>query len=270
MTEKRPSLASKDLFKSTASYYAKYRLPYPSELFEHVKSSFGLNASKRVLDLGCGTGQLSIPLSNSVKEVVAIDANAEMIEEGLKQAHLAARTNIAWREMAAEVISPELGVFHLALFGGSFHWMDRALVLERCYEILEPGGGIAIISGGSSIWKGKQAWERTAVKVIQKWLGPDRRTGGGTFPTDFIRHEELVAQSRFQNMIIGEIKRSHVWTLEAFIGLLYSTSFANKAILGEMAEPFENDLRATLVAEKPNGLFSQEQNCGYIFAWKRY
>ncbi|MFW9917269.1 MAG: class I SAM-dependent methyltransferase, partial [Candidatus Thorarchaeota archaeon] len=233
MPEKRPSLSSEDLFKSTTPYYAKYRLPYPSELFERLKSSFGLNASKRVLDLGCGTGQLSIPLSSSVKEVVAIDTSAEMIEEGRKQAQLAARTNIAWREMAAETISPELRSFHLALFGGSFHWMDRALVLERCYEILEPGGGIAIISGGSSIWRGKQAWEKTAVKVIQKWLGQARRAGGGTFPTDFPRHEELVARSQFRNMITGEIKRSHVWTLEAFIGLLYSTSFANKALLGE-------------------------------------
>lgn len=269
MTERRPSVASEDLFKSTAPYYAKYRLPYPPELFEHLRSAFGLNVSKRVLDLGCGTGQLSIPLSHSVKEVVAIDISSEMIEEGRKQALLAGIANIGWREMAAEVISSKLGAFHLALFGGSFHWMDRSLVLERCYEVLEPGGGIGIISGGSSIWQGKQAWEKAAVKVIQKWLGPDRRAGGGTFPTDFLRHEEIVARSRFQNMITGEIKRSHVLTLEAFIGLLYSTSFANKAILGEMAAPFENDLRATLLAEKPDGLFPQEQNCGYIFAYKK-
>ncbi|MHA2501023.1 MAG: class I SAM-dependent methyltransferase, partial [Candidatus Hodarchaeales archaeon] len=86
MTEKRPSLSREDFFKSTAPYYAKYRLSYPSELFEHLKSSFGLDASKRVLDLGCGTGQLSIALSKSVKEVIAIDTSAEMIEEGQKQA----------------------------------------------------------------------------------------------------------------------------------------------------------------------------------------
>ncbi len=269
MTEKRPSLSPEDFFKSTPSYYAKYRLSYPSKLFEHLKSSFGLNTSKRVLDLGCGTGQLSIPLSNSVKEVVAIDASAEMIEEGRKQAQLAAITNITWHEIAAEAITPEFGAFHLAVFGGSFHWMDRPLVLERCYEILEPSGGIAIINGGRSIWNGKQTWERAAVKVIKKWLGPNRRAGEGTFPRDFLRHEEIIAQSRFQNMTMGEIKRSHTWTLEAFIGLLYSTSFANKAILGETAESFEKEMRTTLLTEKPNGLFPQEQNCGYIFAWKR-
>ncbi len=269
MTEKRPSLSREDFFKSTAPYYAKYRLSYPSELFEHLKSSFGLDASKRVLDLGCGTGQLSIALSKSVKEVIAIDTSAEMIEEGQKQAQLAAITNITWQEMTAEAISPELGVFHLAVFGSCFHWMDRALVLDRCYEILEADGGIAIVSGGRSIWHGKQAWEQAAVKVIQKWLGSERRAGEGTFPTDFPRHEEIVARSQFQNMTMGEIKRSHTWTLEAFIGHLYSTSFANKAILGETAELFEQELRTTLLTEKPDGLFPQEQNCGYIFAWKR-
>jgi SAM-dependent methyltransferase len=269
MTKKRPSLSDEDLFKSTAPYYAKYRLPYPSELVDQLKSSFNLSKSQRILDLGCGTGQLSLPLSHYVKEVVAVDVSPEMIEEARKQAHLAAIPNIVWHKMPAEAISPELGIFHLATFGGSFHWMDRVLVLDRCYELLELGGGIAIIGGGRSIWHGTQAWEKTAVKIIQRWFGPERRVARGTFPTDLPRHEEIVAQSRFHGMKIGEIKRSHTWTLEAFIGLLYSTSFANKALLGEKVTLFEEDLRRTLLAEQPDGLFRQEQNCEYIFAWKR-
>ncbi|MFX0117302.1 MAG: class I SAM-dependent methyltransferase, partial [Candidatus Hodarchaeota archaeon] len=123
MSDKRPSFSGEDFFKSTVPYYAKYRLPYPPELFDQLKSAFSLSKSHRILDLGCGTGRLSLPLSHSVKEVVAIDTSAEMIEEARKQADLTAIGNIVWHKMPAEAISPKLGTFHLATFGTSFHWM---------------------------------------------------------------------------------------------------------------------------------------------------
>jgi hypothetical protein len=40
----------------------------------------------------------------------------------------------------------------------------------------------------------------------------------------------------------------YVWSLEAFIGYLHSTSFASRAVLGKAADAFEADLRAALLA----------------------
>ena len=75
----------KDIFHGTAWYYARYREGYPQEFFDLIRQKFDLSTDDRVLDLGCGTGQIAIPISSLVKEVIAMDPEPEMIEEGKKK-----------------------------------------------------------------------------------------------------------------------------------------------------------------------------------------
>lgn len=65
----------KELFKNTAYYYTKYRMGYPSEFFTYIIHFFNLNGKGRLLDLGCGTGQLTIPFAKYFEEVIGLDPN---------------------------------------------------------------------------------------------------------------------------------------------------------------------------------------------------
>jgi 2-polyprenyl-3-methyl-5-hydroxy-6-metoxy-1,4-benzoquinol methylase len=56
----------RELFKDTAWYYSRYRFGYPQEFFEYIAKLFDLDSQSRVLDLGCGTGQISIPLARKL------------------------------------------------------------------------------------------------------------------------------------------------------------------------------------------------------------
>ena len=51
------------LFAGTAWYYARYRPGYPKIFFDKVIERFHLDGRGCLLDLGCGTSQLTIPLS---------------------------------------------------------------------------------------------------------------------------------------------------------------------------------------------------------------
>ena len=53
-------------FAGTAPFY-RFRVPYPPEVFAFLRAEFGLDYRCRVLDLGCGPGTLSIPLSRLVR-----------------------------------------------------------------------------------------------------------------------------------------------------------------------------------------------------------
>jgi ubiquinone/menaquinone biosynthesis C-methylase UbiE len=261
----------KDTFRGAAWYYARFREGYPDEFFDLIKREYNLSKSDRVLDLGCGTGQIPIPLAALVKEVVAMDPEPEMIAEGKKQAKIHGAENIVWIEGGSETL-PEmeatLGRFKLVTMGTSFHWMDREKILNELYEIIIDGGGIVIV-WNTSIWtRTPNDWQSAAKTVIKKYLGEERRAGSGYFQVLPRRHEEFVSESRFIRM---ETWTRH-WvvssTLDEVIGNLYSTSMANPYILGNSKEAFEEDLREALLKINSSGIFTSEGDLEAILAWK--
>ena len=264
------SESQRDLFRGTAWYYARYRLGYPGAFFEYVKDKFHLSKADRVLDLGCGTGQIAVQISHYVKEVVAVDPEPEMLAEGKKQAEKSKVANIVWIQGGAEDLpnmNESLGRFKLVAMGSSFHWMDREKTLKDLHGMVEHGGGIVIVDA-SSLWTKATEWQEPAKKVIQKWLGEERRTVKGLYKEPERRHEEIVVQSEFHTMELWEHKYIVTTDLDGVVGNIYSTSFANPNLLGDKKESFEKDLRETLLRGNPSGQFSSKVELQAILAWK--
>ena len=133
-----------------------------------------------MIDFGSGTGQLAIQLAKTSQEVVAVEPDPEMIEEGKKLCDAHQIKNISWVHSLAEDVKDDLGMFKLATFGASFHWMEQRKLLTSLDRIIEPAGGIAI-AGSQSVWLPTEPWEEEIKKIIQMFLGEERRTGTGTF-----------------------------------------------------------------------------------------
>ena len=234
----------KDTFRGTAWYYARFREGFPDKFFDMVKRKFDLSKSDRVLDLGCGTGQIAIPISSIVKEVVAMDPEPEMITEGKKQAEIQGAENIVWIEGGSDDLpdmKDTLGNFKLVTMGNSFHWMNQEKTLDELHGMITEDGGI-VIAGNKSIWtRVPNDWQLAIQEVIKKYLGEERRAGSGTNKTPTRRYEEIIKESQFRR---AEMWKHH-WTLSSsldeVIGNLYSTSFVNPHILGDKKEAFEED-----------------------------
>lgn len=259
----------KGLFTGTSEYYSRYRVSYPKPLINLIKTEFNLNGQGRLLDLGCGTGQLIIPLNKFFEESVGIDINAEMLEEAKRILIEDKNNNVKLLEMSAENISSNLGKFDLIVCGNSLHWMDREKVLELCFEMLNPSGGVVILAGGSgSIWTGKEIWQQEVVKVIKRWLGNERKAGTGTFPNKMKMHQDYIKESRFKTYIRGDYHFKYSWSFESILGNLYSTSFSNKKLLGDNATGFEEDLKNTLYKLNSDGAFLEEIEITYFFMHK--
>lgn len=261
-----------DLFAGAAPYYARYRLPYPPELIALLVARFGLDRDSRVLDLGTGTGQMALALAPRCGEVLATDSSAAMLAEARLAGDQAGVTNVRWLPLAAEAITPTLGTFRLATIAQAFHWMDREEVLRRLPPLLEPGGGLALLGGGATVWNAPEPWARAAVGVIQRWLGESRRAGGGVHSdTRASGHQpfpELLAAADFVDVQTGEYRREHAWDLDGVIGTLYSTSYCNPALLGERQRAFEADLRRTLLDCAPDGRYVQAVHTDYTLGWR--
>ena len=83
-------------FDSTGAYYAEYRPGYGDRAMQYLVDRFGLDDSSRVLDLGCGAGQIAVPLSAHVGRVMGVDPNETMLEYAHERAADEERENVEW------------------------------------------------------------------------------------------------------------------------------------------------------------------------------
>ncbi len=248
-----------DAFKGTAQYYSRFRPGYPGDFFAFLQREFKLDGSGHLLDLGCGTGQVAIPLAGDFHKVIAMDPEPEMLDEGRRMARQAGVTNVVFvLGGSANLLDlqDQVGVFRLVTMGSSFHWMDREATLEVLSKMVEPGGGLAVASAGS-LWTDDTPWCQEVKAVVQRWLGQERRAGSSTYIVPPVRHESLIDRSPFGPCRTHVFRYRRQWTIEGIIGYLYSTSFCSPLVLGDRRMAFEADVGNSLLSLNPAGLFTE-------------
>lgn len=211
-----------------------------------------------MLDLGCGTGQLAIPLAARAASVIAVDPDGEMLAEGRKLADARA-LRVDWRHgssfQLAELNLPSLD---LVTLGASFHWMDRDALLRELDGLVQPAGGVVVVSGGAPVGGRPPDWQAVVDEVRVRYLGPRRRAGSGTYEHPAERHEEVLRRSLFSKVETRCWQRTLHRSLDQVVGLQFSYSFSSPAQLGRHRHAYEADLRAALTAAFPLGDFVEE------------
>jgi len=258
-----------DLFKGTAWYYTRYRPLYPASLIRYIVDKFALDGEGRLLDLGCGTGQLALRFQDWFEDIVGIDPEPEMLDEARRLSIDNRVTNVQWLQGKAEEQSDALGSFRLITIAKAFHWMDRETILEMLYHHTNDHGGIAIIGNDSEKDK-PLPWQLKVNEVVARWLGSERRAGNSTFKPPAERYEDTLAKSRYRNIEKHVLPAySHIWTVDSIVGNLYSTSYGARRFFGEDLERFEDELRTALLAINPNDQFVEEHSISVITGMRR-
>lgn len=62
-----------------AAYYARYRRGYPDSFVDALVHALTLSRASTIIDLGCGTGQLALPLAIRVGRVIGVDPEPDML-----------------------------------------------------------------------------------------------------------------------------------------------------------------------------------------------
>src|SRR5579863_5676315 len=131
---------------TTTDWDAKQYQQRHAYVFEYGKAVLGLlspQKGERILDLGCGSGQLTSAIADAGASVMGMDSSPEMLAEA--RAHYPA---IEFRlgdaaDFALE--SPVDAVFSNAVL----HWVKDAAGAARCIaRALKPGGRFVTEFGG--------------------------------------------------------------------------------------------------------------------------
>ena len=256
------------LFRGSAPYYRRGRLPYPSGLVDVFASVLAPDGRGRLIDVGCGPGNIGLLLAHLFDEVVGVDPDADMLVEAARAAHEQSIGNVRWVQARAEDLPLGLGRFSVATFAQSFHWMDRERVAAVLFDMLEPGGAFVQISASTeSALPASPALQA----LIVRYLGAERRAGQGVLRFGTPGNEGAVLRAAG----FGEPQLVHVpggEQVERSVDDAVAAVFAHSAraphLFGDRLDEFEAEVRSALWQTSPSGHFAEQIGDAELRIWR--
>lgn len=157
-------------------FYHRFRRGYPPAVIDLLVDVFGLTRADVVADLGCGTGQLTLPVAERVGAVVGVDPEPDMLSRARLVARERAVPNVGWMVGDDSVIATLVtllgaGRLGAVTIGQALHWMGHEALFRVLPELVRPGGGVAVVTNGVPLWLHDEAWSRALRAVLEDWLG---------------------------------------------------------------------------------------------------
>ena len=258
-----------DLYRGTAPSYDRFRIPYPSTLIDDLLQRAEVNGEGRLLDLACGTGQITFAMHRSFAEVWAVDQEPDMIAVGQDHAAEAGAHNIRFVTATAEALVAPEASFDLVAIGNAFQRLRRPIVARNARRWLRPGRYLALL-WSQPPWHGDAPWQHAMAATFDRWMttlnAHDRVPAGWEQDRAERPDREVLEAAGFQVVGSSAFPTPHRWTPDALIGFVSSTSFLSHAVLADRAGDFEADLRRELTSSDPTGLFSETIDFAYELA----
>jgi SAM-dependent methyltransferase len=260
----------RDLYRGTARDYDRFRVPYPPGLIADLADRAGADGTGKLLDLACGTGQLSFALRARFAAVWAVDQEPEMIAVVREKAAAAGLDQLRALACAAEDLAAPTASFDLVAIGNAFHRLPRETVAARAFRWLRPGRFLALVWGDSP-WAGEEPWQRALVATMDRWRSQvhhdrDRIPPGYAQARQDRPDAVVLSDAGFEIAGSWQFPAVHDWTAGELAGFALSTSVLSRAVLRDRTADFDRDLRRELHASAPGGRFRQTISFGYDLA----
>jgi SAM-dependent methyltransferase len=264
-----------DLYRGAAEDYEQSRQRYPRDLIADLVERVAPHGGDRMLDLACGTGQLSFALRGSFAQIWAVDQEPDMIAVVREKALAAGAEEIHAEVAAAESADLPAGAFDLVAIGNAFHRLHRDAVAANSARWLRPGGHLALVWGGSP-FLGDAPWQRALHALMERW---QRRalahTGGNARVPDGWElarasrpDQEVLAGAGFELAGRFEFPTERDWTPEELCGFLLATAGLTRPALGSLKPEFEREVLAEMGAFASDGRLHQAESFAYELGFR--
>jgi SAM-dependent methyltransferase len=241
-------------FETAAPHYLAGRPAYAPRLIERVATFCGLRAGDRVLDLGCGPGQLAVAFAVHAGEVVAMDPEPEM----LRLAEIAAAdagVKVSFTTGSSYDLAPSQGRFRLVTIGRAFHWMDRIDTLRRLDGMIEPDGSIALF-GDTHPQVPDNAW-LTDYRAALDRFAPEGSARGLHRSPDWIGHEAVLLDSPFDQLDTASVIERRQTPVESLVDRALSMSRTSPGKIGTRADDLAQAIRESMTVHARAGVLSE-------------
>ena len=158
------------VFDQIAAEYDRHRPAYPDELIDQACRAAGLGRGAAVLEVGCGSGQLTRGLLARGLRVTAVEPGRSLI--ALARQNLAGAGVVEFvNAPLEEAVLPRAG-FAAVFSAAAFHWVDPDVSWQRAADVLAPGGTLALLQYFGLEEPGSRR-DTEAVLAVIRQVAPD-------------------------------------------------------------------------------------------------
>ncbi len=199
--------ALRETFDQAALDYDAVRPGYPEALVDDVVAIAGLSPADAILEVGCGTGQATLPFARRGHPMVCLDIGENMLTVAREKCR--AFPQVGFARAAFEEWDPAGRTFALTLSATAFHWVPADVRYDRAAEALAPGGSLAMLANYhprpyTPFFDRVQAVYR---QVVPEWADPSDAPGDDERIAASVA--ELNASRRFDEPAV----RRYPWTV---------------------------------------------------------
>jgi SAM-dependent methyltransferase len=210
----------RETFDEVAEAYERARPLYPAGLVAELCALAGLGPGARVLEVGPGTGKLTIALAERGCDVTAVELGPALARVARRRlaGHPRARVEVADFERWPLPRRP----FDAVVYATSFHWLAPGLRVAKAADALRPGGLLALVTthhvdgGGSS-----SGFFADAQRCYERWM-PGTPPGLRLSPEADVATDasELTAGGRFGPVRVFRRAQDITYTADAYLEVL--------------------------------------------------
>jgi len=162
------------VFDEIAAEYDRHRPAYPDELIDQACRIAGLGGGDAVLEVGCGSGQLTRSLAGRGLRVTAVEPGTNLLS--LARQNLAGAGEVEFVNDRFEDARLPPGRFRAVFSASAFHWVDPEVSWRKAADVLVPGGTLALVQYfGMEEARSKQ--DQDAVLAAMRKVAPDIAAG---------------------------------------------------------------------------------------------
>ena len=158
------------VFDEIADEYDRHRPAYPDELVDQACRVAGIGTADRVLEVGCGTGQLTRSLLARGLHVTALEPGKSLIARARE--NLEGAGEVEFINAQFEDASLPRHQF-LAVFSASaFHWIDPRVGWRKAADVLVPGGALVLMTY-CGLEEPRSKPDQDALRAAMRKVAPD-------------------------------------------------------------------------------------------------
>lgn len=133
----------RSVFDEAAEAYDIARPEYPPELIDKLIELAQLPASARILEIGCGTGQITGAFAERGYEIVAVELGEKLARIAAANLEPYPRVSVIHSAFEEWVCSEK--PFDLVLSAQAFHWIDPGIGYPKIRQFLVDRGHLAVV-----------------------------------------------------------------------------------------------------------------------------